>query len=160
RRVDKTTPPFFSTSTVDTSPSTADPTITMAFKLEAFQNKFLPPGKTRVDSIITVTADATVRSGPSGTLVIGFIIDKSGSMAGDRIASARGAVVTAISQLPESAWFFIVAFDSTAQVVVSGTQATPANRLAAAQAIQGIHAGGGTAMSTGLAAARSIFERA
>jgi hypothetical protein len=132
----------------------------MAFKLEAFQNKYLPPGKGRVDAILTVTADDTVQAGQAGPLVVGFIVDKSGSMAGERIEAVRRAVSTAISILPESAWFFVVAFDSSAQVVVGEGQASPQNRSAAASAIQRLIAGGGTAMSTGLAAARAIFERA
>jgi hypothetical protein len=130
----------------------------MTFKLEAFQNKFLPPGKTRVDAIVTATADSTVAVGPAGPLVVGFIVDKSGSMAGERMDAVRRAVSTAIGMLPESAWFFVVAFDSTAQVVVRETQATPENRAAAGIALGRLMAGGGTAMSTGLAAARAIFE--
>jgi hypothetical protein len=132
----------------------------MAFKLEAFQNKYLPPGKSRVDAILTVTADASVQSSAAGPLVIGFIIDKSGSMAVDRIKAVKQAVGTGIAMLPATAWFFVVAFDSDAQVVVNAVEASPANRMAATQAIERINAGGGTAMSTGLAAARSIFERA
>lgn len=131
----------------------------MAFKLEAFQNKYLPPGKTRVDAILTVTADASVQAS-TGPLVIGFIVDKSGSMSVDRIDAVKHAVGTAIGMLPEAAWFFVVAFDSTAQVVVREVQATQDSRRAAAQAIAALRAGGGTAMSTGLAAARAVFERA
>lgn len=131
----------------------------MAFKLEAFQNKYLPPGKTRVDAILTVTADAAVQAA-SGPLVLGFIVDKSGSMSVDRIDAVKRAVATAIGLLPDTTWFFVVAFDSTAQIVVSEVQATPDNRLLALQALDRLRAGGGTAMSTGLAAARSIFERA
>jgi hypothetical protein len=132
----------------------------MAFKLEAFQNKFLPPGKTRVDAILTVTAEAGVQVAAAGPMVIGFIVDKSGSMSVDRIDAVRHAVNAAIGMLPDSAWFFVVAFDSSAQVVVPETQATPANRTAATRAIEQLRAGGGTAMSSGLAAARAIFERA
>ena len=132
----------------------------MAFKLEAFQNKYLPPGKTRVDAIVTATADDAVGGGPAGPLVVGFIIDKSGSMAGDRIDAVRRAVGAAIGMLPDTAWFFVVAFDSAAQVIVRETQATPENRSAATVALSRLMAGGGTAMSTGLAAARTIFERA
>jgi hypothetical protein len=62
--------------------------------------------------------------------------------------------------LDPSAWFFVVAFDSSAQVIVRETQATPENKMAAGQALHQLHAGGGTAMSSGLAAARSIFLRA
>jgi hypothetical protein len=132
----------------------------MAFKLEAFQNKYLPPGKSRVDAILTVTADDTVQAGAAGPLVVGFVIDKSGSMAGERIDAVKRAVGIAIGMLPETAWFFVVAFDSTAQVVVREVQASTENRKAAALAIGALMAGGGTAMSTGLAAARTIFERA
>jgi hypothetical protein len=131
----------------------------MAFKLEAFQNKYLPLGKTRVDAILTVTADAQVTSA-AGPLVIGFIVDKSGSMAVDRIQAVKHAVGTAIGMLPESAWFFVVAFDSTAQIVVRESQGTAENKTLAWQTIERLTAGGGTAMSTGLGAARSIFERA
>jgi hypothetical protein len=132
----------------------------MAFKLEAFQNKFLPPGKARVDAILTVTADDTVQAGSAGPLVVGFIVDKSGSMAGERIEAVRRAVGTAIGLIPDGAWFFVVAFDSTAQVVAAEAEASPSSRAAAVTALNRLTAGGGTAMSTGLAAARAIFERA
>jgi hypothetical protein len=62
--------------------------------------------------------------------------------------------------LPDTAWFFVVAFDSSSVVVIQESQATPQNRDAAATAIHRLNAGGGTAMSTGLSAARHIFERA
>jgi hypothetical protein len=132
----------------------------MAFKLEAFQNKFLPPGKGRVDAILTVTADDTVQAGGAGPLVVGFIVDKSGSMAGERIEAVRTAVTTAVQLIPDGAWFFVVAFDSSAQVLMNETQASPQTRATAAEALRRLMAGGGTAMSTGLAAARAIFERA
>jgi hypothetical protein len=131
----------------------------MSFKLEAFQNRYLPAGRSRVDAILTVTADPSVQAA-AGPLVVGFIVDKSGSMSVDRIAAVQRAVTTAIGMLPESAWFFVVAFDSAAQVVVQEAQATAENRAQATQAIQRLKAGGGTAMSTGLALARDIFERA
>ncbi len=132
----------------------------MAFKLDAFQNKFLPPGQSRVDAILTVTADDTVQTGAAGPLVVGFIVDKSGSMAGERIEAVRRAVGTAIGLIPDGTWFFVVAFDSSAQVVASEAQASPQSRAAAVGSLDRLMAGGGTAMSTGLAAARAIFERA
>ncbi|MGH7296020.1 MAG: VWA domain-containing protein [Polyangiaceae bacterium] len=131
----------------------------MAFKIEAFQNKFLPPGKRRVDAIVTVTADQEAQSRPAGRMVIGFIVDKSGSMSVDRIDAVKRAVETAVGMLPPRARFFVVAFDSVAQVVVPETEATPDDRLLAHRAVDALRAGGGTAMSTGLAAARALFER-
>src|SRR4051794_12750173 len=101
----------------------------MAFKLEAFQNRHLPPGTNRVDAIVSVTAEGI--KGPQaqgGPLVVGFIIDKSGSMSGDRIRSVIGAVSRAIAMLPETAGFFVVAFDASAGIVVPALAATPQNK--------------------------------
>jgi uncharacterized protein with von Willebrand factor type A (vWA) domain len=131
----------------------------MAFKIEAFQNRWLSPGQTRVDAILTVTAGVDVSSG-GGALVVGFIVDKSGSMAGERIDSMKRAVTQAIAMLPETAWFFVVVFDSAAQVLVPALQATHGNKQQASYALAQLTAGGGTAMSTGLATARAIFARA
>jgi uncharacterized protein with von Willebrand factor type A (vWA) domain len=135
----------------------------MAFKIEAFQNRYLSPGQGRVDAILTVTASAVVvgdGARGAGPLVVGFIIDKSGSMAGERIDSVKRAVTQAIAMLPETALFFVVAFDSSSQVLMQALAATHANKEAASHALKQMTAGGGTAMSTGLAAARGIFERA
>ncbi len=131
----------------------------MGFKIEAFQNRYLSPGATRVDAIVSVTSDPGL-SATKGDLVVGFIIDKSGSMANGRIEAVHGAVAKAISMLKDGTWFFVVAFDGNAYVIVRETQASPdAKRWAAAQVAQ-VQAAGGTAMSTGLRAARAIFERA
>jgi uncharacterized protein with von Willebrand factor type A (vWA) domain len=131
----------------------------MAFTIEAFQNRWLSPGQTRVDAILTVTAGADVSSGGSA-LVVGFIVDKSGSMAGERLDAMKRAVAQAIDMLPDTAWFFVVVFDSSAQVMIPAMQATNANQLRATRVLAELTAGGGTAMSTGLAAARALFERA
>jgi hypothetical protein len=132
----------------------------MPFRIEAFQNRYVSPGQTRVDAILQVTAPADAAAAKGGQLVVGFIVDKSGSMSVDRIEAVRGAVWRAISMLDPQAWFFVVAFDSSAQVVVRESQATPANKQAAMNALAALTAAGGTSMSTGLSAARQIFARA
>lgn len=129
----------------------------MAFQIEAFQNRYLMPDQRRVDAILTVTAGDNVTVAPQ--LVVGFIIDKSGSMQGDRIHAVIDAVSKAIDLLDERAWFFVVGFDSTSTVLVPEAQATPDSKRAAATALAALHASGGTAMSTGLRAARAIFDR-
>ena len=137
----------------------------MAFRIEAFQNRFLSPGQTRVDGILTVSAgggaeDATAGKAPvsnGSKLVVGFILDKSGSMAGERIEAVKNAISRAIDMLDERASFFVVAFDGAAHVFVPVTQATAANKAKAAKTLSTLRAQGGTAMSTGLATARAIF---
>jgi hypothetical protein len=99
-------------------------------------------------------------AGPQSQLVVGFIVDKSGSMAGERIEAVKNAVIQAIEMLDERAWFFIVVFDSTAQLIVQRSQATLENKRLAALVLSNLTAGGGTAMSTGLRAALEIFQGA
>jgi len=130
----------------------------MGFKIEAFQNRYLAPGSNRVDAIVSVTSDPNLKA--ARELVVGFIVDKSGSMANGRIEAVHGAVSKAITMLADGTWFFVVAFDGNAYVIVRETQATAESKRWAAGAIHQIQAAGGTAMSTGLRAARSVFERA
>src|ERR1700722_6104993 len=131
----------------------------MPFKIEAFQNRFLPPAQGRVDAILSVTASPDVVAG-GNQVVVGFIVDKSGSMSGDRIEGVKRGVWRAISMMEARAWFFGVGVDASAEVVVRESQATDENKQAAGAALQLLTAGGGTAMSSGLAAARQIFARA
>lgn len=130
----------------------------MSFKVEAFQNRHLAPGATRVDAIVSVTADADLKA--TGELVVGFLLDKSSSMTGARMESVVGAVVRAVKLLDERALFFVVAFDGSAYVVAREARATPEAKRYAAQRIVQLTAQGGTAMSAGLRAARTLFERA
>jgi hypothetical protein len=129
----------------------------MSFKVEAFQNRHLAPGATRVDAILSVTSDADLKA--TGELVVGFILDKSGSMSGARMESVTRAVVRAIELLDERARFFVVAFDGNAYVVSREARATPEAKRHAAEVVTQLKAQGGTAMSTGLRAARTLFER-
>jgi hypothetical protein len=129
----------------------------MPFQIEAFQNRYLAPEQRRVDAILTVTAGGELSTPPQ--LAVGFILDKSGSMQGDRIQAVIRAVNAAITLLDERAWFFLVGFDSTASILLRDGQATDEHRRAAAAALATLHAAGGTAMSTGLRAARAFFER-
>ena len=133
----------------------------MAFSLEVFQNRYLSPGQTRVDGILTVAAlgEAPVTR-TNAPLVLGFIVDRSGSMAGERLSAAIDAVLRGIALLDERAWMFVVAFDARADVIVPECVASAENKARAERAIRTLKAGGGTAMSTGLTLARTVFERA
>src|SRR5579871_168941 len=98
----------------------------MPFRIEAFQNRYLPIGQSRVDAILQITAPAAAPA-KVDQLVVGFLVDKSGSMGGERIEAVKGAVQRSIALLGPDAWFFVVAFDSSAQVIVREAQATVPN---------------------------------
>ena len=78
-------------------------------------------------------------------------------MNGARLDAAKQAVTHALLALDERASFFVVAFDGAAHVVVPPTRATDVARAQAAMAIKLLTAGGGTAMSSALALARTLF---
>jgi hypothetical protein len=129
-----------------------------AFTLESFQNPYLAEGSSRVDAIVTVTAtDAVAAAVPTKPLLLGFIIDTSGSMEGERIDAVKRAVVAAIGLLSEADAFFVVQFANYGRVVVPTTMATERAKAAASAAVASLVAQGGTAMSQGLAAARALF---
>jgi hypothetical protein len=127
-----------------------------AFVIEAFQNPYLADGAERVDAILSVTAAGTA-AGSSAPLLLGFVVDTSGSMHGPRIGAVRSAVEAAIRLVDDQAGFFVVAFGSSARVVVRPTRATEDAKDQAIRAVRFLIANGGTAMSQGLAAARSLF---
>lgn len=127
------------------------------FTIEAFQNPYLGEGAGRVDAIVSVSATG-LEQVAAPALLLGFIIDTSGSMQGQRIQAVRAAVEAAVDLLDERADFFVVAFANFARVVIPPTRATPDARRSAHAAIRDLEAAGGTAMSQGLAAARTLFS--
>jgi Mg-chelatase subunit ChlD len=138
---------------------TTPPTVPQgAFRLEAFQNPHLREGGDRVEAILRVTADAAVTT--PARLLLGFVIDVSESMAGERIEAVRVAAETAIGLLDDGQDFFVVTFSDSAEVPVLPKAATPAAKEHATKAVRNLRADGGTAMSQGLAVARSVFTQA
>ena len=132
----------------------------MNFKLEAFQNPYLSAGANRVDAILTVTAEGDAAAqGTRAAGVVGFILDTSGSMQGERIDSVIHATRQAIQLLNEQTWFFIVGFADSAGLIFSLAQATPANKALADAQVKRISAGGTTRMSAGLSLARQQFQQ-
>src|SRR5580658_6062078 len=128
----------------------------MQFKVDTFYNPYLSAGVSRVDGILTVTAEGggeTTRS----LAVVGLVIDTSGSMDGDRIRSVKNATRKVIDLLDENTAFFVVRFSDRAETVYPLAPATAAHRTAAAEQVQKLEAGGGTRISTGLTLARNEF---
>jgi Ca-activated chloride channel homolog len=79
---------------------------------------------------------------------VAFVIDRSGSMQGDRIAQAKAAAIMAVSRLNHRDIASVVMFDDTADVVM---QAQPVHNSALfINAIQQIYARGSTAIHAGV----------
>ena len=80
---------------------------------------------------------------------LAFVLDRSGSMEGDKIAHARAAVLHGIRSLRDEDRFAVVAYDDHIDVVVATTSATAAAREAAAHAVARIAARGQTDLEGG-----------
>ncbi|WP_370280448.1 VWA domain-containing protein [Pontibacterium sp.] len=79
---------------------------------------------------------------------IAIVLDKSGSMQGEKIQQAREAAIMAIKRLNENDIVSVVSYDSRVQVVVPATRVSDKHQIA--RAIRNIHANGNTALFAGV----------
>jgi Ca-activated chloride channel family protein len=80
---------------------------------------------------------------------VAFVIDRSGSMAGEKIELAKQAVQTAVSLLRPTDRFAIVTYDELIEVVAQSTGATAEAKRNAAQALKRVDARGSTNLGEG-----------
>ena len=80
-------------------------------------------------------------------LNVALVIDRSGSMTGDRIEQAKKAAACAVNQMSESDIVSVVAYDSDVEVLVPATKLT--NKKDVLAKIESIHADGMTALYAG-----------
>jgi TusA-related sulfurtransferase len=129
------------------------------FTAQVFQNEYLPSGSGEVHAIMTVTAKEATRPATQGRL-FGIICDCSGSMEGQKIIAARGAMMRLVQMLPPDCGFFIIAGSDTARIVYPLSLATDEHKKRAMAAIKDIRAVGGTLMSLWLRETLRQFQGA
>lgn len=81
---------------------------------------------------------------------LGIVIDRSGSMKGERIANAMNAAALAVERMRDGDMVSVVSFDSKSDVVVPPTVIGPDTRRSVESRIRGIRLGGDTCISCGL----------
>lgn len=79
---------------------------------------------------------------------VAIVLDKSGSMGGEKIAKAKQAAIAAIGRLGSDDIVSVVAYDSTVQVIVPATKLS--DKESVIQQIRRIEAGGSTALFAGV----------
>lgn len=80
---------------------------------------------------------------------LAIVIDRSGSMSGDRIVKAKEAAIFAINMLNENDTLSVVAYDNDAKVIIPSTKVKNKQKLINLIK-ENIVAGGGTALFAGL----------
>lgn len=78
------------------------------------------------------------------------VLDRSGSMSGDRIEHARGAVLALLDQLAQGDRFALVVYDDAAQIAIPLAHADEAVKARWRALVSGIEPGASTNMSDGL----------
>lgn len=120
------------------------------FDVTAYQNPYLREGDTRLQAVLSINLNADVQATKPVPLALAIIIDRSGSMEGQKIEAAKDAAIRVIQAADESTAFMVVTFNEIASVIVPPSAATPDNKARAVQQIRSIYSNGGTCMSTGL----------
>jgi hypothetical protein len=139
-----------------------------SFDLTAFQNEYLPADATEVNAVITVASEGGEPAVASQDKAVILIVDTSGSMGmpDAKIRAARRAAKKAVELLPDGTLFAVIAGTEVARCKYPSDGATPhlvradeRTRAEASAAVAEFEDGGGTAISTWLNLARTMFER-
>ncbi len=136
------------------------------FTAAVYQNEFLPDGGTDVNAIVTVSCAGAGTAGRTGGGSAGeiVIVDTSGSMGPQTMAAAKSAAQSALAEIVDGTWFAVVAGSDRAALayphVSSGpgmVQMNAETRGAATLAVDRFTGSGGTAISTWLDLAVTLF---
>jgi len=99
--------------------------------------------------LLELTAPESVAEHRRAPVNLAFALDRSGSMAGQKIGLARRAVDEAIGRLHTDDRFAVVVYDDQIDVVAEGSSATPESRRIAVSRLREIDARGSTNLAEG-----------
>lgn len=102
----------------------------------------------QVTVLLELVAPAAPISEPRAAAAVQVVLDRSGSMHGDRLDAAKEALLRLVDRLEPTDAFGLVAFDDEVDVIVPA--GTMSNKPAARQAIAALTPGGMTNLSSGL----------
>jgi Ca-activated chloride channel family protein len=119
--------------------------------LEVYADRLLvrEQGGSRRHLLVTLQAPAAPRRAGRLPVNLGLVLDRSGSMAGDKLEMARRAAVQAVQSLSERDRVAVVTYDDSVETVVPSTPATAAARQEATATLERVQAGGSTDLAAG-----------
>ena len=121
----------------------------MPFSVRADRQLIRTTGRSRRFVRVEITAPEAPRRADRIPVDLAFVIDRSGSMRGDKIRKAREAAIQGIRALRPEDRFAVVAYDDHVDVVVPSSLATPEARAAAEERIAVIDDRGSTDLHAG-----------
>jgi Ca-activated chloride channel family protein len=112
------------------------------------------------ETYLLATISGADAPGQAAPLNLALVIDRSGSMKGERIARALDAAVGIVERLREGDTVTVVSFDTMSQVVVPPTEIHASARSGIESRIRSIRLGGDTCISCGLEAGMTALRSA
>ena len=102
---------------------------------------------------------AALPAGERPPVNLALVLDRSGSMQGDRIARAREAAIAAVQRLDGRDYVSVVVFDDRIDVLAGAQTASPANKAAIVEKLSTVEARGSTAIFGGVSAGVSELRK-
>ena len=129
------------------------------FKTLTSNTHVLMPGDGRLALSIDLTADKANKN-ERLPMNVALVIDRSGSMLGDKMEQTRAAAAAFVRQLGDNDTFSIISYSDDVRVDVPSRRANAAARQVAFAVIEAMSAAGSTNLSGGLVRGQEEVERA
>jgi Ca-activated chloride channel family protein len=125
-----------------------DPLPSVQLKLAAAHPVMLANKSDKVYLKISLMGTSSPINSDRSPINVALVLDKSGSMFGDRIAAAKEAAIMAVNSLQPQDIVSIISYDNTVNVLVPATKV--ADKMAILTQIQRLEADGSTALYAGV----------
>lgn len=134
----------------------ADPAVSVVV---APERKVLASDKPETAVVKVGLTGAALPAGERPAVNLALVLDRSGSMGGDRIAKAREAAVAAVQRLDERDYVSVVVFDDRIDVLAGAQTASEANKAAIVEKLRTVEARGATAIFGGVSAGAAEIRK-
>ncbi len=137
-------------------PETSSPAVSVVV---APERRVLASDKPETAVVKVGLTGAALPAGERPAVNLALVLDRSGSMQGDRIVRAREAAIAAVQRLDERDYVSVVVFDDRIDVLAGAQTASEANKTAIVEKLRTVEARGSTAIFGGVSAGASEIRK-